>query len=495
MASSLPISRLVKVAVQLSPTAAQSQNLSTLLIMGSSDVIDATERRRSYNDLSAVAADFGTVAPEYLAAALYFEQSPQPGKLSIGRWIEAASAGGLVCGALSAAQQAIALWNAITTGAFAVTTDGGAPTQITGLNFTGAANLNAVAGIIDAAYAGGTVTWNATYGRFEFKSGTTGAASQVSFLSAPGAGVDISTMLKGKSTDGGYRYVGQVAETALAAVTLMDQQFGQSWYALTVADSSLTDNDHLGISSFLEGTNTKHIYGMTTQDSGVLVAATTTDIASLLKALGRKRTMVQYSSSNPYAVVSALARILTVDYNGNNTAITLMYKQEPGIVAESLNSTQMDGLLGKNANVFVNYNNDTAILQPGIMSSGLFTDIVTGSDWLAVTLQTALYNLLYTNPTKIPQTDAGTQLLVTTCESICSQGVVNGLLAPGVWQSGGFGLLKQNDFLPKGFYVYAPRVDSQTQADRAARKSVPIQIAAKLAGAIHEIGVTVTVNQ
>ena len=152
-------------------------------------------------------------------------------------------------------------------------------------------------------------------------------------------------------------------------------------------------------------------------------------------------------------------------------------------------------LEANNANVFVNYNNSTAILQRGVCASGVFMDTVVGTDWLAVTLQNALYNLHYTSTTKIPQTDAGVHLEVTTCEAVCSQAVTNGLLAPGVWNSGGFGQLAQGDFLPKGFYVYAPKVSSQDPALRAARKSVPIQIAAKLAGAIHEVSVAVTVNQ
>jgi hypothetical protein len=136
----------------------------------------------------------------------------------------------------------------------------------------------------------------------------------------------------------------------------------------------------------------------------------TTDIAYLLKQLGYKKTMVQYSSTNAYAVVSALARILTTNYNGNSTVITLMYKQEPGIVAENINSTQADALGAKNCNVFATYDNNTAIFQPGVTCSGIFTDVVLGTDWLAVDLITNLYNLLYTSTTKIPQTDAGTHL-------------------------------------------------------------------------------------
>jgi hypothetical protein len=55
--------------------------------------------------------------------------------------------------------------------------------------------------------------------------------------------------------------------------------------------------------------------------------------------------------------------------------------------------------------------------------------------------------------------------------------------------------LKQGDFLAKGFYVYAPSVNLQSQADRAARKSVPIQVAFKLAGAVHTVDISITIQR
>src|SRR5258708_30426385 len=106
--NALPISRLINVSVNLSPAAAQSQSVIHLLILGSSTVIDVVSRLRSYLTLSAVATDFGTAAAEYLAAVLWFQQSPQPVSLLIGRWAKTASSGQLFGGALSVAQQALA---------------------------------------------------------------------------------------------------------------------------------------------------------------------------------------------------------------------------------------------------------------------------------------------------------------------------------------------------------------------------------------------------
>ena len=45
-----------------------------------------------------------------------------------------------------------------------------------------------------------------------------------------------------------------------------------------------------------------------------------------------------------------------------------------------------------------------------------------------------------------------------------------------------------------GFYVYTSPVSAQSQADRAARKAPPMQIAGKLAGAVHTANVVVNIQ-
>ena len=65
MANGLPVSRLINVTINMSPLAAQGASLNTALLLGSSAVIDTGERMRAYGGIDAVAADFGTTAPEY----------------------------------------------------------------------------------------------------------------------------------------------------------------------------------------------------------------------------------------------------------------------------------------------------------------------------------------------------------------------------------------------------------------------------------------------
>jgi hypothetical protein len=492
--SQLPVSNLVNVQVNLASSPAQAQSLSDLLVLGSSNVIDTQERMRSYSSAASVAADFGSTAPEYLAALAWFGQSPQPTNLYIGRWAQTATSGKLVCATISAAAQAIANWTAITSGSFDVTIDGTLK-AVSLLNFSAATNLNAVASDITTGLAGvGTCVWNATYQRFEFTSATTGLTSSVSFLSPTGTGTDISGMLAGLSTSSGaYSVAGIAAETAISAATLFDSTFGQKWYALFVCGAA--DTDHLAIAAYIEAANTKHAYGVSHQEAGALVASDTTNISYQLHLLDYRKTLSQYSSSSLYAMVSLLARILTTDYTANNTVITLMYKQEPGVVAEYVNASQLAALAGFNCNVFVEYDNNTAIIQNGVVASGDFIDTIFGADWLAIGIQNAYFNALYTSPTKIPQTDEGGHILATVIEAECAAGVKNGLLAPGTWTQAGFGALNYGDFLSKGYYVYRPSMNTQNPTDRAARKDVTTQVAAKLAGAIQTGDVILNINR
>lgn len=493
MSQGLSVSDVVNVQVVLSPVAAATRNFGSLLILGSSAVIDTNERLRQYSSLDGVAADFGSSAPEYLAAALFFGQSPQPSVLYVGRWAQTATSAVLNGGILSAAQQALSNFTAVTSGGLRVTIDG-VLKSLTGINLSAVTNLNGVATAITTGLGGaGTCTWDAANSRFRVTSATTGATSAITVAQAPVSGTDLSGLMR-LQTGQATAVAGIVAESLLAAVTTL-ANLSTDWYGLYVAAGSVSNADVLAVAGFIEATGVSRIYGVTTQDTATLDSASTTDLASLLKAQSYKRTFIQYSSSSPYAASSLFGRAFTVNFNGSNTTLTLKFKTEPGVAAEVLSTTQAAAAKAKNANIFVAYQNGTSIVQEGVMVNGYFFDEVHGTDWLQNDVQTAVFSLLYTSATKIPQTDAGVNMIVATIESRLAQAVTNGLVAPGKWDADGFGALSRNDTLSKGFYVYAPPVSSQSTADRQARKAPVIQAAIKLAGAVHSVNTIINVNR
>lgn len=502
MPNKLPVSRLIRVTVNLSPTAAQQQNLSTLLVLGTSEVIDVTERIRFYEALDDVTTDFGTSGDEYEAAVLWFGQSPQPTELAIGRWAQTATPGQLVGAIRTAADQALtgmSGWNAIIDGGATVTVDGGAAQVLLNLNFGAVTDMNGVASVINAALTGADIEWRANESRFRIVSDSTGALSTISFLTNNGDTAIAAKLGMLSTSSGAYQAGGLAAETAAAAVAIFDDRFSQQWYAVVVqgtwGSEAARNVDVIAVAAYVEASNTKHFQGVTTQDTAVLSSVDTASLAYQLEALGYNKTAILYSSSNEQAVVSMLARIMTTDYNANSTVIDLMYKQMPGVVAEELSTSQMQALDARNTNVFVSYNNNTDIIEPGDCCSGLPIDEIMGLDWLSTEIQTEGYNVLYLSPTKIPQTDAGANVLNTAYARACQRGVTNGLIAAGTWNSAGFGAIKQGDYLPGGFYIYSQPMADQAQADRETRTAPPVQIAVKLAGAIRTVDVEVRVNR
>jgi hypothetical protein len=500
MTTGLPVSRYIQTSVVLSPNAAQANNVNTIMVIGDSNVIDTGQRYRAYSALTGVAADFGTSAPEYIAAALYFGQSPQPqNPLYIGRWAQAAVAGILKGGILTAPQQALSNFTGLTSSGFKIQVDGaGAPVAVTVGTLAGVGNLNAVATAINTglttASVGATCVWNASLGQFVFTSNTTGANSKVLPLVAPTSGNDLSAVILGTVLLGAVEVDGIAAETAQTACAAVEAA-APYFYGLAFATThTLSVSEQTAIAAFTEGDGAAHLYAATTADTSHLSTGSTSNLGYTLQTAGYQRTFYQYSSLTAYAGVSALARMIAVDYTAQNSAITLAFKQEPGVSAETLTTNQANALDNYRANYLVKVNNGTQVLANGWCAGPAWVDVIAGMDALATNVQTSLYNVLYTQP-KIPQTDPGMNQLVGAAEQVCQQFVRNGVLAPGIWTGPNIGSIKTGDTLSEGYYVYAPPVATQSAGDRGARRATTLQIAVKLAGAVQDVPAIITVSQ
>lgn len=498
----LSVSDVVNVSVSLAPAAAAQRNFGSLLILGDSGVIDTNTRLRLYSSLTGVANDFPNTSPEYLAAAIAFGQNPQLANLYIGAWARTATAGTLVGAPLSAAQQQLSNWTGITSGGIDIIING-VPNNLTGLNFSGATSMTAVAAIMQTALggSGATILWNSVYSYFQVTSGTTGTGSTVAFAT-PGTGFDISVQTGlAASVSGSFVVAGIAAESPLSALTIL-ASITNNWYGAMFAASVMpVDSDYVACAGFINAASPSHIFGVTTAEGAALNASLTTDIAFQLQALGYSRAFAVYSSSSPYACAAIFGRAFTTNFNGSNTLYTLKFDTESGVVAETLTETQAAALSAKNCNVYVNYNLSSgtgasiAIVQQGTMANGTFFDVIHGTDWLQNAIQTAVFNLLYTNATKIPQTDAGITQIINTITQVLQQSVTNALVAPGVWNGPPVGNIVTGQTLSTGFYVFAPPVATQSQAARAQRQAPVIQACIKLSGAVHFASVILSVNQ
>lgn len=485
----IPVSRIVNVTVQHSPTFPARRGFGVLNIVGDSARLPLGNRIRFYSDMDGVAVDFSSTDPEYLAAQIFFSQSPRPVELAISRMFTAAAPGEIL-GSLTPTK-VVATWAAVTNGGFDINIDG-TNEQLTGINFSAATTLNAVAALIqtalNAASTGSTCVYDGT--RFIIRSGTTGVTSTVGNAVAPtGAGspTDISAMLGMRAADNPRKTTGIALESVTTALDAI-QDINQSWYGFGLATATVTDQNILDAAAWAEAR--VKIFGYTTANSDVADIGDTSDLASTFDSLDYSRTFGVWDDNDDYAHFSVFARAFTVNFNQSNSTLTLKFKQLPGITPIEITETQRQAFLAKHINYYTEFG-DSKMLAEGVMANGRFFDEVHGLDWLQNAIETNVFGYLLTRLTKVKQTDEDVATTVQQIAMAGDQGVNNGLLAPGVWHGEDLGEIVFGDFLAKGYYIYAESVNTQNLSDREARKAPPIKMIAKGGGAIHFVDITV----
>lgn len=188
-----------------------------------------------------------------------------------------------------------------------------------------------------------------------------------------------------------------------------------------------------------------------------------------------------------------LSRGLAVNYSGSNTTLTMNLKDLTGLDADTnISETILGQCAEVGADCFVSVEGLSKVVSNS--QEGLYFDQVANQIWLVNSIQVEVFNVLATTRTKIPQTEAGADVITAAIKDVMKQAVTNGYLAPGVWNSSDtFG--NQEDFLRNieefGYYIWHQPVGDQTQTQRETRKSVPYMVAGKESGAVHRSNVMI----
>lgn len=193
------------------------------------------------------------------------------------------------------------------------------------------------------------------------------------------------------------------------------------------------------------------------------------------------------SQDGAYECAAAYAgRGFAVNYSAQNSCMTMNLKDLSGVLPDT-GITQT--IYNKAQQLGVDLYTSIEGL-PKVVSNGApeYFDQLLNRLWFTQTAKVTLFNVLARTSTKIPQTEAGMNMLKNAFKGVAVQAVYNGFLAPGKWNSSEtFG--NQEDFLRNiseyGFYIYSMPISQQLQTEREARKAPVMQFAGKEAGAIH----------
>ena len=382
---------------------------------------------------------------------------------------------------------AVSAFKLVENGSLKLTVDG-TVTEITGLNFSACTSLQDIADVI--ANATKVCTIEVSGSTLVFGSKKVGADSTI-VLASGTSGTDISTatylnVSTGSSTTG----TNASGETLVEAITRA-KEFCR--FTGVISNLAMEDSVVATTSTFINSND--YIWVAPFSSTNDIAGAITT-----IKSAGQKQTRCfLYTNGVEEAQLAAAAyagRAFSTNFSGSMTSQTMQLKTLVNVTPdEGITQTAYTNALTAGADMYVSFEGDAGVACG--KGNGYF-DVVYENLALKYAAQAALYNVLKTTGTKIPQTETGMSALRDAVGNVCLQFVRNSVLAPGKWNSAQtFGdpeTFKQN-IQDNGWYIYSTPIAQQSQSEREARVAPLIQCACKRSGAIHEADLLILVEE
>jgi hypothetical protein len=178
-----------------------------------------------------------------------------------------------------------------------------------------------------------------------------------------------------------------------------------------------------------------------------------------------------------------------------DSGFSLCYKKLTSMQTYTLNSTQMASLKAVNLNIAVPHRlNENARIEDGATFSGLRFDEVYYVDRLIAEIQSGICKILFTSSGKLPQTDATSTLFLGEICSVLERYYASGILAEAKWRGSNVGTVKTGDVISHGYAAFVDSFETQSAADRAAHKSMPITVIVCLSGSVESIVINLDVQ-
>ena len=215
-------------------------------------------------------------------------------------------------------------------------------------------------------------------------------------------------------------------------------------------------------------------------------------IMAKLYDAGSDRSIVFYSANTSDAA-ALMGTAMGLQYTHRDSAFALCYRTITAVQPSNLTQDEVESIQDLNGNVYVTRGYTHHVFEKGTMASGIRFDDQLYLDLIADELQNEAVNMIAGSETKLPQTDDTTTQFMNRFSAILMRFAQRQILATGVWRGNAVGPLETGDILENGFAMWADSYDTQSDADRAARKAMPINVALNMAGAVESIVISVNV--
>jgi hypothetical protein len=399
----------------------------------------------SFSDSDAVGNYFGFQADEYFASLFYFswisKSITSPPSIQFARWVELPAAPQIF--GIKNLAPSLTPWSSVTSGAL-VLTMGAFTYPITGLNFTAAADLNAVASIVETAiraqvpggtlFTNATVSFNPTTASFDLVGGDTG---DLAISVEAGTGTDItvagflgwrpaSVNTNGAVTSGAIWCPGSDAQTITEC--LQESSSESDNFGSFIFMPSL-DLDIIKVklaAQWNQEQNNKYLYSVAVDEANASLWSTELDGISGV-SLTLNKNQDEYPELDPTMILAA------TDYDRINSVQNYMFQVFPGLTPSVTTDAEADAYDA----LKINYYGQTQtagtkieFYQRGSLMDGLAMNVYANEIWLKDAAVVAIANLLIAQ-TRVPANTTGRAMLINTLQPVVQQALNNGVISVG----------------------------------------------------------------
>ena len=389
---SAPVSDYVLVQVTTQGAAVQAPGFGVGLVLQTH--LRWTDRERSYTAASQLLDDgFAATDPAYLAAQVYFSQSPAPSKLRVGlRHADTAT---------------VIVATAVDTTNYTITISGVAYTIGSGSSATTSTIATALRAAVNADSACPVAA--------------TGSGANV-ILTTKVSGTAWSLAITGTRMTLSGPTSAETIGAALDAILLAQTDF----YGVAVVGSRLSA-DMQALATWVSANN--RLGFVFSDESGVIntaVGSDTTSLPAILKAAGYDRVLCLYDANGAtnWIDVAAMAWVLAHDPGSYSFALKTLI----GPAVSNLSPTQRANAKAKRCVTYETVGNSINGTSNGVVPSGKNVDQIHGRDWLSAQIQTLIFQLL-ASVNKVPFTDDGIGQIEQKAKQAGAFGVARNYLA------------------------------------------------------------------
>jgi Protein of unknown function (DUF3383) len=391
-----------------------------------------------FANAESVGAYFGTSSEEYKRASAYFsfisKSITSPPRISFSRWVATAIAP-MVVGDTN--EKLLASFSIITAGTLSLQV-GSTRADITALDFSAAADLTAVAAVVQTAIrtsqepqlATATVTFNTNTNQFVLTGSAPGSGTITAI--STGLGTDVSDEL-GWTTGGTINVKGQGPQTAaesIGASADISNNFGSFVFATPAVP--MTNDDIKAVAEWTDLQNNLFLYSLSTPLSNLQT------LFALIKGYsGTAINILSTTQANDYIEQSPCEILAATDYDAPNSSQNYMFYQFPKrtiTVSDDNTANTVDKSRGNYIGVTQSAGQQIAFYQRGILCGGsqAAVDMNTFANemWLKAAFTAAFFSL-FVNVPEVPANPVGEAMLLGVMNPVITQAKINGVISAG----------------------------------------------------------------